>query len=171
MSLIDNITNQALQLSPLNIAGFQVDNLLQSIIVIADGIEDWDNMLGASSKSSKSSTILNAHDLITQLVMNQTSTAKHEDSALLEKVRREAAHRIMRLQKQSARVANCLYGRLLESIAKTSLKAQIEIYLLYFRICFNRLIKESFQPKKTACTCVRACVYPPRRRLPKQNCT
>jgi hypothetical protein len=57
---------------------------------IADGIEDWElfNKLGATSKS-----ISNAADLIIQLVSNQT--ARTEDPGLLEKVRRQAAHRVM----------------------------------------------------------------------------
>ena len=55
---------------------------------IADGIEDWQlfRMLGATNDS-----ISHAADLIAQLVTNQTE--RHEDPALLEAVRREAARR------------------------------------------------------------------------------
>ena len=60
---------------------------------IADGIEDWElfNKLGATGAS-----ISKAADLITQLVTNET--ARHEDPGLLEKLRREAAHRAMAAQ-------------------------------------------------------------------------
>jgi hypothetical protein len=52
--------------------------------------KDWElfNKLGASTAS-----ISHAADLIIQLVMNET--ARTEDPALLEKVRRQAAHRVM----------------------------------------------------------------------------
>ena len=62
---------------------------------IADGIEDWElfNKLGASG-----SRISHAADLISQLVTNET--ARHEEPALLEKLRREAAHRIMAAQRR-----------------------------------------------------------------------
>ena len=57
---------------------------------IADGIEDWElfNKLGATD-----AYISNAADLIVQLVRNETERV--EDPRLLEKVRRQAAHRIM----------------------------------------------------------------------------
>jgi hypothetical protein len=60
---------------------------------IADGIEDWElfNRLGATTRS-----ISMAADLISQLVSN--ATVRTEDPRLLEKVRRQAAHRIMALQ-------------------------------------------------------------------------
>jgi hypothetical protein len=62
---------------------------------IADGIEDWElfNKLGASD-----ALISNADDLITQLVRNVTE--RTADPALLEKVRRQAAHRIIAQSKQ-----------------------------------------------------------------------
>eukprot|EP00035_Acanthoeca_spectabilis_P017163 m.358835 g.358835 ORF g.358835 m.358835 type:complete len:670 (-) comp16619_c0_seq85:933-2942(-) len=62
---------------------------------IADGIEDWElfNKLGATASISK------AADLITQLVMN--ITVRQEDPALLERLRREAAHRIMEASRES----------------------------------------------------------------------
>ena len=60
---------------------------------IADGIEDWEllHMLGASDAS-----ISHADDLITQVVMNETS--RHEDPRLLEKLRRQAAKRVLALR-------------------------------------------------------------------------
>ena len=58
---------------------------------IADGIEDWElfNRLGHRAAPM----IANADDLITQLVSNMTERV--EDPGLLERVRRQAAHRIM----------------------------------------------------------------------------
>jgi hypothetical protein len=52
--------------------------------------QDWElfNKLGTSSAS-----ISNAADLISQLVANETM--RREDPSLLEKLRREAAHRVM----------------------------------------------------------------------------
>ena len=60
---------------------------------IADGIEDWQlfNRLALDTHS-----ISLAADLITQLVSN--ATARHEDPCLLERVRREAARRIIATQ-------------------------------------------------------------------------
>ena len=57
---------------------------------IADGIEDWElfNKLGTSPN-----LISKADDLITQLVSNITT--RNPDPILLERVRRQAAHRIM----------------------------------------------------------------------------
>lgn len=59
---------------------------------IADGIEDWElfNRLGTSHRS-----ISRADDLITQLISNITAAGRVENPALLERVRRQAAHRIM----------------------------------------------------------------------------
>ena len=53
-------------------------------------LQDWElfNKLGSNSAS-----ISHAADLISQLVTNETS--RHEDPSLLEKLRREAAHRVM----------------------------------------------------------------------------
>ena len=61
---------------------------------IADGIEDWElfNRLGATDAS-----ISRADDLITQLVSNMTDHAR--DPVLLERVRRQAAHRVMAARK------------------------------------------------------------------------
>ena len=56
---------------------------------IADGIEDWElfNRLGATG------SISHADDLITQMISNMTEWT--EDAVLLEKLRREAARRVM----------------------------------------------------------------------------
>eukprot|EP01043_Picozoa_sp_COSAG02_P024245 COSAG02_NODE_1320_length_13269_cov_11.420058_7_plen_83_part_00 len=53
--------------------------------------QDWElfNKLGTSNSAS----ISNAADLISQLVTNETT--RREDPCLLEKIRREAAHRVM----------------------------------------------------------------------------
>ena len=61
---------------------------------IADGIEDWElyNMLGEAGGISA------AADLITQLVSNETT--RRDDPALLERVRREAARRVMAMRKE-----------------------------------------------------------------------
>ena len=63
------------------------------LILVAEGIEDWQlfRRLGLDNTS-----ISNGDDLITQLVTNET--ARHEDPGLLEKLRREAAHRAMAAQ-------------------------------------------------------------------------
>ena len=63
------------------------------LVNIADGIEDWElfNRLGSSSRSF----ISHADDLITQLISNITAAGRVEDPALLERVRRQAAHRIV----------------------------------------------------------------------------
>ena len=63
------------------------------LVNIADGIEDWQlfSRLGTSGGSS----ISHADDLITQLISNITAVGRVEDPALLERVRRQAAHRIM----------------------------------------------------------------------------
>jgi len=55
-----------------------------------DGIEDWEllNMLGSSAAS-----ISHADDLIAQVVTNETS--RHENPRLLEKLRRQAAKRVL----------------------------------------------------------------------------
>jgi hypothetical protein len=59
---------------------------------IADGIEDWElfHKLGANA------SISTAADLITQLVSNETMRV--ENPQLLEKVRRQAAKRVMEQQ-------------------------------------------------------------------------
>ena len=60
---------------------------------IADGVEDWElfNKVRASGSS-----ISHAADLISRLVTNEA--ARHEEPALLEKLRQEAPHRIMAAQ-------------------------------------------------------------------------
>jgi hypothetical protein len=62
----------------------------QKTHVVRSALQDWElfNKLGANSAS-----ISNAADLISQLVTNETM--RHEDPSLLEKLRREAAHRVM----------------------------------------------------------------------------
>jgi hypothetical protein len=65
------------------------------LVNIADGIEDWQlfKRLGVDEMS-----INKGDDLIAQLVRNMTS--RTQDSGLLERVRREAAHRVMAQQRQ-----------------------------------------------------------------------
>ena len=67
---------------------------------IADGIEDWElfRRLGQVD-GGRSSNNSRAADLITQLVSN--GTARHEDPRLLERVRRQAAHRIIAAQEDA----------------------------------------------------------------------
>ena len=57
---------------------------------VRSSLQDWElfNKLGSNSAS-----ISNGADLISQLVTNETM--RHEDPSLLEKLRREAAHRVM----------------------------------------------------------------------------
>ena len=66
---------------------------------IADGIEDWElfNRLGATG------SISHADDLITQMISNMTEWT--EDAVLLDKLRREAARRVMAGQSRPRQVA------------------------------------------------------------------
>lgn len=63
---------------------------------IRDGIEDWElfSRLGHSGVTAAEPLISNAADLIRQAVLNDT--ARREDPALLERLRREAARRVIR---------------------------------------------------------------------------
>ena len=60
---------------------------------IADGIEDWQLFQRLGSADLNGGRVSKGGDLIAQLISNLTSRV--EDPRLLEKVRREAAHRVM----------------------------------------------------------------------------
>ena len=67
--------------------------LLKLFFQIADGIEDWQLFQRLGSAEVNGGRVSKGGDLIAQLISNLTSRV--EDPRLLEKVRREAAHRVM----------------------------------------------------------------------------